>query len=49
MVQAANLGIAYHGKPILEQHANGRIRHTDLTSALFFQGIAISDWVIRAE
>ncbi len=38
MVEAAGLGIAYHAKPVLAQVANAQIRHTDLTTALFFQG-----------
>lgn len=45
MVQGASLGIAYCAKPILEQSANGRIRHTDLRTALLFQGILPKDWV----
>ncbi len=46
MVEAAGLGLAYHAKPILLRGANGRIRHTDLTTALFFQGIVKTDWVL---
>ncbi|PHR59206.1 MAG: phosphoserine phosphatase SerB [Robiginitomaculum sp.] len=44
MVEAAGLGLAYHAKPILLRKADGRIRHTDLTTALFFQGITKTDW-----
>jgi phosphoserine phosphatase len=46
MVRAAGMGLAYCAKPVLEQSANGRIRHTDLTTALFFQGIKPKDWVM---
>ncbi|MBL1431244.1 MAG: phosphoserine phosphatase SerB [Robiginitomaculum sp.] len=45
MVKAANIGIAYHAKPILEKSANGIIRHTDLSTALLFQGILPKNWV----
>jgi len=38
MVKAAGLGIAYHAKPVLAEAADAQIRHTDLTTALFFQG-----------
>ena len=38
MIKAAGLGIAYHGKPILREHARARIDHTDLRTALYFQG-----------
>ncbi len=45
MIEAAGLGIAYRAKPILVKSANAQIRHTDLTSALFFQGIRRADFV----
>jgi len=45
MVKAANIGIAYYAKPILEKSANGIIRHTDLSTALLFQGILPKNWV----
>lgn len=38
MLQAAGLGVAYYGKPIVRQEARYRIDHTDLTSLLYFQG-----------
>ncbi len=44
MIRSAGLGIAYFGKPILLEHAAASIRYTDLTSALYFQGIPASDW-----
>jgi len=46
MIAAAAMGLAFHAKPILTDAANGRIRHTDLATALFFQGIPSHDWVI---
>lgn len=45
MVQAAGLSVAYKPKPVLAQAAHGSIRHTDLATALYFQGIAKADWV----
>ena len=38
MIRAAGLGIAYKAKPIVAAETHARIRHTDLTAALFFQG-----------
>ena len=38
MVEAAGLGIAYHGKPVLREAATAQIDHTDLRTALYFQG-----------
>ncbi len=38
MVQTAGMGISYNAKPILARAANAKICHTDLTTALFFQG-----------
>ncbi len=38
MITAAGLGIAYHGKPILREAADARIDHTDLRTALYYQG-----------
>lgn len=40
MIARAGLGLAYHAKPALRALANGRIQFTDLTAALYFQGIA---------
>ncbi len=40
MVEAAGLGVAYRGKPILRDAADARIDHADLTALLFFQGYA---------
>lgn len=38
MIQAAGLGIAYYAKPAVAAAAHCAINHTDLTTALFFQG-----------
>lgn len=38
MIRAAGLGVAYHAKPVVAAEAQGAIRHTDLTAALYFQG-----------
>ena len=40
MIARVGLGLAYQAKPALRALANGRIQYTDLTAALFFQGIA---------
>jgi phosphoserine phosphatase len=38
MVQAAGLGAAYRGKPVLREAAGFRIDHGDLTALLYLQG-----------
>ena len=38
MIEAAGLGVAYHGKPIVAQAARARIDHGDLTALLYAQG-----------
>ncbi len=38
MIQAAGLGIAYYAKPAVAAAAHCAINHTDLTTALYFQG-----------
>lgn len=45
MITAAGLGIAYRAKPAVASAAHCAINHTDLTSALFFQGYASKDFV----
>lgn len=45
MLLAAGLGIAYHAKPVVAEHARARIEHTGLTSALFAQGYRRSEFV----
>ena len=44
MIACSGLGIAYHGKPLLTTATPNHIRHTDLTAALYFQGIAKDEW-----
>ncbi len=44
MIQAAGLGIAYKAKPIVAQAAQCAIDHTDLTTALYFQGFKDEDF-----
>jgi phosphoserine phosphatase len=38
MIEAAGLGLAYRAKPVVTRQADGAIDHTDLRTALFFQG-----------
>lgn len=44
MIREAGLGLAFHAKPAVAAAARGRIEHTDLTTALYFQGYARSDF-----
>jgi len=45
MIQAAGLGIAFEAKPAVAAAAHSAINHTDLTSALFFQGYHEDEFV----
>jgi phosphoserine phosphatase len=45
MIRKAGLGVAYRAKPIVAAAAGARVDHTDLTSLLYAQGIARSEWV----
>ena len=38
MLEAAGLGIAFHGKPAVVERARHRIDHADLTALLYVQG-----------
>ncbi|MFZ1107756.1 MAG: phosphoserine phosphatase SerB [Rhodomicrobium sp.] len=38
MLAAAGLSVAYRAKPFVEARTGARIRHTDLTALLYFQG-----------
>lgn len=38
MIRAASLGIAYKGKPLVRQATRFQINHTDLMTALYYQG-----------
>ena len=48
MIQAAGLGIAYHGKPALREAAAACIDHGDLTALLYAQGYRREEFVERA-
>jgi phosphoserine phosphatase len=45
MIEAAGLGVAYHGKPALAARARARIDHADLTALLYFQGYRREEFV----
>jgi len=47
MIELAGVGIGYHPKQALARVADGVIRFHDLTAALWMQGIARRDWVLR--
>ncbi|MFQ5785294.1 MAG: phosphoserine phosphatase SerB [Alphaproteobacteria bacterium] len=38
MIEAAGMGVAFHGKPVLAERARARIDHGDLTALLYIQG-----------
>lgn len=44
MIEASGLGIAYYAKPAVAAAAHCAINHTDLTSALYFQGYKDADF-----
>ena len=44
MIEASGLGIAYYAKPAVAAAAHCAINHTDLTSALYFQGYKESEF-----
>jgi len=45
MIEAAGLGVAYHGKPILREAAAACIDHGDLTALLYLQGYRREEFV----
>ena len=45
MITAAGLGIAFYAKPVVAVQAHCAINHTDLTTALYFQGYRDSEFV----
>jgi len=45
MIQTAGLGVAYYAKPAVAAAAHCAINHTDLTTALYFQGYKDSEFV----
>jgi phosphoserine phosphatase len=48
MIEAAGLGIAFHGKPALREKAGASIDHGDLTALLYAQGYRREDFVAAA-
>ena len=48
MLLAAGLGVAYYGKPLLRQHVQAQVNHTDLTTLLYYQGYLREEFVIPA-
>ncbi len=46
MIEAAGLGVAFHGSDSLKKHANARIDHGDLTALLYIQGFRKSELVL---
>ncbi len=45
MVESAGLGLGFHPKPVLAEAADAQIRHTDLASALYFQGYRRDEFI----
>ncbi len=45
MIEASGLGIAFYAKPAVAAAAHCAINHTDLTTALFYQGYTESEFV----
>ena len=46
MLTAAGLGVAYKAKPIVAAEAAAQVNHTDLTTLLYFQGYAKSEFAL---
>jgi len=44
MLQAAGLGVAYYAKPVVVAEARAQVTHTDLTTLLYYQGYAQSEF-----
>ena len=47
MIEAAGLGVAFHGKPAVKEAAAARIDHGDLTALLYAQGYRREEFVER--
>jgi len=45
MIMAAGLGVAFYAKPLVAAKAHCAINHTDLTTALYFQGYKESEFI----
>jgi phosphoserine phosphatase len=48
MLEAAGLGVAYHGKPAVAAAASARIDHGDLTALLYMQGYSRAEFAEAA-
>jgi phosphoserine phosphatase len=46
MIAAAGLGVAYHGHAAAVRAADAAIRHGNLTSLLWAQGIPMDQWSV---
>jgi phosphoserine phosphatase len=46
MIQAAGLGVAFHGKPVVAEAAPARVDHGDLTVLLYYQGYQRHEFTI---
>ncbi len=46
MIQAAGLGLAYYAKPVVAGEAHAAIAHTDLTTALYYQGYTADAFIV---
>ncbi|MEP3889896.1 MAG: phosphoserine phosphatase SerB [Hellea sp.] len=45
MITAAGLGIAFYAKPVVAAQAHSAINHTDLRTALYFQGYSDDEFI----
>lgn len=45
MIKAAGLGIAFRAKPVVAKEAHAAITHTDLRTALYFQGYSEAEFI----
>jgi phosphoserine phosphatase len=45
MIEAAGLGVAFHGSESLKKHASASVDHCDLTALLYYQGYSKSQFV----
>ena len=48
MIRAAGLGLAYRAKPVVAAEAHAAIAHTDLATALYYQGYSADDFIVPA-
>ena len=48
LIEAAGLGVAFHGKPALRDAADACIDHGDLTALLYAQGYRREDFAVTA-